>query len=526
MSRRRFLGLSATAGAAAAAVTACTPDHAPDSGGVATTSEPSAPPTPGSTTPGPVRDIAEADQPGTTDWHLNYLGPPEAVEAYADKTDVVPGERFDLFISSTAKRIDIEAFRIGWYHGGNARRVWHREGVRVHRQAKPTVDKHTNMVTADWEQSLTVRTDGWPEGAYLLRLSTDDARRYVPMIVRTVDTAGKILLVHATSTWQAYNTWGGHSLYEGPGGPDDYPNRSRVVSFDRPFDGSGADKFLAFERPVVSVAEHLRVPLAYTTSAWVDSDPKLLTKASAIISMGHDEYWTPAMRANVTAARDAGVNIAFLGANACFRRIRYQKADAGAHRQIVCYKSDYRKDPMYPKHPKLVTTDYRAAPEGDPECSLTGTYYEAYPVEGDYKVLTPDSWLFAGTGVKKGTKFKGLIGPEYDRVNPVVKLPRPMQVLSHSPITCKGTHTFADSAYYTTDSGAGVFNTGTMNWTRALLGVTGVDPDTSAFVKQVTANLLTAFKDGPAAKRYPAEDNLNHLKPYQGDPTFIGHDLW
>src|SRR5581483_2967487 len=89
--------------------------------------------------------------------------------------------------------------------------------------------------------------------------------------------------------------------------------------------------------------------------------------------------------------------------------------------------------------------------------------------DGAYTVLTPDSWLFRGTGVQKGTSFAHLVGPEYDRANPVVQLPRPFQVVAHSQTICKDTHTYSDSAYYTMNSGAGVFNSGTMRWTGGIL---------------------------------------------------------
>ena len=85
--------------------------------------------------------------------------------------------------------------------------------------------------------------------------------------------------------------------------------------------------------------------LAYVTSMDIAADPHLLDGASALVSMGHDEYWTPAERANVTAARNSGVNLAFMGANACFRRTRLQSSPLGSARQVVCYKTDYTAGP-------------------------------------------------------------------------------------------------------------------------------------------------------------------------------------
>jgi len=46
----------------------------------------------------------------------------------------------------------------------------------------------------------------------------------------------------------------------------------------------------------------------------------------------------------------------------------------------------------------------------------------------------------------------------------------------------------------------------------------GISASTSAFVRQVTTNVLRAFADGPAAARYPARDNLDAIHEYSGDP--------
>ena len=274
--------------------------------------------------------------------------------------------------------------------------------------------------------------------------------------------------------------------------------------------------FLTYERNVVKLAESMGLPLAYVTSMDIAADPDLLAGASALISPGHDEYWTPGERANVTAARDAGVNLAFLGANAVFRRIRL---DSGG-RLVICYKTSYTEDPLYGQDNALVTSDWREPPDPDPESSLIGTIYEGYPAVAPYAVVAPDSWLFAGTGAAAGDRFANLVGIEYDRVNPAYPVPRPIQVLSHSPLVCQGVASFGDSAYYTHPGGAGVFNSGTMRWVEAIYGDRphGIGGRTPGFVRRVTANLLRAFADGPAAAKFPAHDNLDAMHEHVGDP--------
>jgi hypothetical protein len=136
--------------------------------------------------------------------------------------------------------------------------------------------------------------------------------------------------------------------------------------------------------------------------------------------------------------------------------------------------------------------------------------------------------VFDGTGAKVGTRVRSLVGNAYDRVNPAYPVPRPIEILSHSPVTCRGTRSYADSAYYTDDSGAGVFNSGTMRWVQSLAQPYGrnLSRDAAAFTGRVTANVLQAFAQGPAAIRQTARDNVAAMHEWPGDPVAAGHNLW
>jgi hypothetical protein len=473
------------------------------------------------------RPVAENSLPGDRNWWISKLGAPDAIMGYAGQASVLAGEPVHLYVSTTSREFKVRAFRVGWYAGDLARRVWESGPVRGYRQRPPARTAATNTVHTDWGISLTVPTDGWPAGAYLLRLDAHSgAQRYVPLTVRSRHTAGKVVLKNGVATWQAYNTWGGYDLYNGPGG---YGDRAFTVSLDRPFDAQGAYLFLVYERKLINLAERMGLPLAYLTSMDIAADAHALDGASALISPGHDEYWSPAERAHVTAARDAGVNLAFLGANAMFRRIRLGPTKLGPDRLVTCYKTSYRQDPMYGVDNALVTNDWREPPDPDPESSVTGTLYESFPAVADYVVAAPDAWMFAGTGAAKGTRFAAVVGIEYDRVNPGYPVPRPIQVLSHSPLTCHGVNSYADSAYYTHRGGAGVFNVGTMRWVESFgppLYGWGITRGCGRFTRRVTANVLRAFAGGPAAARYPAHDNLAATHEWPGDPIGSRHDLW
>lgn len=469
----------------------------------------------------------ENSLPGDKDWWIKKAGAPDAILGYAGQVSVLPGEPVHLYVSTTSREFTVKAFRMGWYRGDLARRVWESGPVRGHRQRRATRVADTNTVRTHWGRSLSVPTDQWPAGAYMLRLDAHSGQRYVPITVRSASTAGKVVLKSGVSTWQAYNTWGGYDLYLGPDGS--YADRARAVSLDRPYDRSGAYLFEVYERKLINLAERMGLPLAYLTSIDIARDGNVLDGASAFVSPGHDEYWTPQERWHVTAARDRGCNLAFMGANAMFRRVRLAPGELGPDRLVICYRTDYRHDPLYGKDNALVTNDYREPPHPDPESSVIGTLYESYPTVADYVVATPGAWMFAGTGARKGTKFKSLIGIEYDRVNPGYPLERPIQILSHSPLTCHGVNSYADSAYYTHSSGAGVFNAGTMRWVESFappLYGWGITRDCGRFTRRVTANVLRAFADGPAAHKYPAQDNVKALKAWPGNPIAAGHDLW
>jgi hypothetical protein len=473
--------------------------------------------------------ISENSRPGAHDWVINHLGAADEIVGYAGKASVAQGERFPLYVSTTADEFRVNAYRIGWYQGLGAREVWWSGKLRGARQHPFTVSVSTstvstNTVSTDWDPALEVPTDDWPPGAYLLKLiSSAGGQRYVPVTVRSPSCAGKIVLKACVQTWQAYNMWGGFDLYKNADGS--YDDRSLVVSLDRPYDLNGADMFLTYERNAIKLAEHLGLDLAYVTSMDIAADPHLLDGASALVSMGHDEYWTPAERAHVTAARDRGVNLAFLGANAMFRRTRLQSSPLGGARQVVCYKTAYQQDPMYGVDDALVTSDWRDGPDPNPESSLIGTIYEGYPVNAPLVIASPNSWVFEGTRVTAGDSFPNLVGVEYDRVDPAFPLQRPIEVLSHSPLTIDGAASYGDSAYYTHAGGAGVFNCGTMRWVEALYGDQphGIGGKTPGFVRAVTTNVLRAFADGPAAAKYPAHDNLAAIDEPASSPGSIGN---
>jgi hypothetical protein len=458
--------------------------------------------------PDPI--AAERGRPGTSSWRLTKPARNGQIEGYPDSISVLPGKPVALMVSTPAPRFRVQAYRFGWYRGGAARQVWASGEVRSTRQPPAHLVHATRTVVAGWRPTLTVATTHWPPGAYLFKFTASTGfQAYTPFFVRSPSAAGRVALVAPVTTWQAYNDWGGYSLYVAPAGR----TRSWAVSYNRPFPAPGAGAFLYGVLPVVERAERAGVPLAYLTNVDIDSDPKALHGATAYVSMGHDEYWTNAMRTRVLAARDAGTNLAFLGADTEYWRIRMENV-GGPSRLEVGYKTDAARDPIRTRSPAAVTGAFRDPPDPHPENTLTGMQYECFPVDTAYRVASADWWGFTGTGVRAGDEFPHLVGIEADRVYPVASTPRPLQILSYSRYSCRGVPTSTESVYYTTTSGAGVFTAGTLRWTCALkvdCPDIGSSPRTEAFVRKVTDNLLRVMSKGPVGRRWPARDNIRQF---------------
>ncbi|MFD2416805.1 N,N-dimethylformamidase beta subunit family domain-containing protein [Amycolatopsis pigmentata] len=465
---------------------------------------------PGSAEPPPSLALP-VPQAGTVGWEITHPGAEHDIEGFADHTSVLPGEEVRLFVSTTAAHFTVTAYRMGAYAGSDARQVWASPSQPGRRQAPAVVQQPASTVVAPWQPSLSVPTAGWEPGDYLFRLDGDNgSQQFVPLTVRTPSNAGKIVLINAVTTWQAYNRWGGYSLYDSPGGSR--AERSRAVSFDRPYQAQamqGAGDFLFFELPMVHFAEAAGLPLGYATDVDLHADPHLADGAAAIVTLGHDEYWSTDMRRNTTAARDHGVNLAFFGGNEIYRHIRFGSSPLGPNRLEIGYKS-FEQDPVHLTDPLEATPEWRSPPFPRPESVLLGSFYQCNPVHADLRVADEDNWLLTGI-VHNGQKLPGLVGNEYQRVDLSVPTPRPIEVLFHSPVVCGGRPDFADTTYYSVPGGAGVFAAGTQYWICALGPHCTPDHDDATAgeaIRAITLRLLRAYAAGPAGHDHPATDNL------------------
>ncbi len=475
------------------------------------------PPTTTTTTvPGPLAapfsraTVDENLKPGTTNWRLTNDGRAQDIEGYLNATSAQRGERLVLYATTVAPTFTIEAYRMGWYQGTGARLVWTSEPVAGKVQAAPTLTSATNTYEARWDPSTEIPiTEEWPDGSYLLKLiASTGQQRWVPLTVRDDASTAAYLIVNAVTTWQAYNRWGGCSLYACPGGRGE---RATVVSFDRPYDivTDGSGDFLGNELAALMRMEEWGLDVTYATSVDLHQRPQLLTQHQAVITLGHDEYWSKAMFDGAEQARDQGVNLAFLGANAVFRQIRLEPSDLGADRRMVNYRTT--ADPMRRTDPAQTTVSFRDAPVNRPEAALIGQQYQCNPVRADGIVVKADSWIWAGTGLADGEHIEILVGSEYDQYIRGQGGPDNVEIVAHSPVVCRGRKAYADVTYYTAPSGAGVFATGTNYWVSKLTPPEFPESPYNPVIVDATRNVILGFGLGPAGTEHPSQPNWQGL---------------
>lgn len=452
----------------------------------------------------------ENDKPGTAAWRLTQEGKPADIEGYANVTSAQRGEAVTLFVSTVAPSFTVEAYRMGWYQGLGGRLVWTSPALPGTRQGGSTLVSPGQMVEARWTPSLVIPLDAaWPPGDYLLKLvGSTGQQRLVPLTIRDDTNAAAYVVMNAVSSWQAYNKWGGCSLYACTNGKGD---RSRVVSYDRPYDATtgGSGDFIGNELPLVMRMEQSAFDVTYITSVDLHEHPELVTRHKALISLGHDEYWSKSMFDAVEHARDVGVNLVFLGANAVYRQIRFEPSGLGPDRHEVNYRT--ADDPVRKLDPSRVTVSFRQSPVNRPEAALIGEQYECNPVRADMIVADSGSWIWAGTGVIDGQHLEIVVGSEYDRYVPGSGAPDNVEILAHSPVRCRGHASYSDVTYYTAPSGAGVFATGTNYWVSKLNPSELPASPYNPLIVKVTDNVLVAFGLGPAGRVHPSVPNWQGL---------------
>jgi hypothetical protein len=455
--------------------------------------------------------VRENRQPGQAGWYRNPSA--TGIAGYATASSVEAGGSLDVAVSTTSPTYSIDVFRIGWYGGAQARLLLSVNGLHGadHGQWRPgtfgvqncptcTYDPGTGLLQLAWPISYTLHVHAdWVSGNFVLRLTTPESlTSYIPFIVRD-SRPSAVVAVMPVNTYEAYNMWGGKSLYSDSLGPktlgvgDNAPSALKV-SFQRPFGNYQSEVKIDYE--TVGFLEKEGYDVGYATSIDLDRDRRMLSAHRMFLSVGHDEYWSWNMRDAVESARDRGINAMFLSGNDIYWQARYEPGvNDQDHEVLVCYR-DASIDPLSAAEPSRTTVRWVDPPVRRAQDGLTGTIYTgnslARPTNWIVATTAPD-WLLKGTGLKPGSSVSGLVGLECDGVVTRTSRPfgwqsshppSPMVLVSQSPVvTALGTHLVCNTVYYRVAGGGQVFSAGTRAWQDFLNG-----PNTNGAVIRMTEN--------------------------------------
>lgn len=451
------------------------------------------------------RIVAENQKPGTRDWLLSkvdtvrtiikasgsespYLARSKKVEGYVSRTSYAAGDTIQVYVSTEpAAQFRLDIFRMGCYQGNGGRKMLSAGPLNGISQPTPE-DGQRNIREAAWQQSHSFVVPGdWLSGVYLGKLTelTDGNQAYVIFVVKDKRKADFMFQV-SDLTWQAYNRWPAwRSLY-------DYQDNlwntkgGNIISFDRPYTfyhnglpsglnylTNGSGEFLLWEFPLAFWLEREGYDVTYTSNLDTHQDPDGLLRCKGFLSVGHDEYWTRQMYAHVTRAREAGVNLLFLGGNSMDGEIFLTTSSAG--------------------QPDRVMGRIRDFPD---EQQLMGA--ASYGVGlGSWTVRQADHWVFNNTGLKNGDAIPDLVGWEYH--GPPLRNDPTLVVLAQSKLEEKWNPKpdIYATTIYNGPKGNFVFNAATCWWSMPLSSPPGFrNPPNKDFtredarVQQITRNLL------------------------------------
>ncbi len=507
----------------------------------------------------------------SSEWDIAGDGD-DSIQGFSTEVSVNQGETARFKVSTASSKYRLDIYRMGYYGGMGARKVATIKPSVSLPQFQPSckTESSTGLIDCgNWAQSATwaVPTDA-VSGIYFAHLVREDKTSegsHIVFVVRDDDGKSDLLFQTSDTTWQAYNDYGGNSLYEG--GPGTGPSRAYKVSYNRPVttrEGAPEDSPFNAEYPMVRWLERNGYDVSYFTGVDADRFGSEMLEHQVYLSVGHDEYWSGTQRANVEAARNAGVDLAFFSGNEVFWKTRWEKSIDGSgteRRTLVCYKETHANAKIDPFSSKVWTGTWRdprfspPADGGRPENQLTGTIFTVNSGTTAIKVPAADGkmrfWrdtdiasLAAG---KTATLPEGTLGYEWDedldngfRPPGLARLSSttasvPQRILDYGSNYGPGTATH-HLTLYRAPSGALVFGAGTVQWSWGLDGNHDRDSSTpDSRMQQATVNLFADM--GPQPRTLQAgltkatattdvdPPSATIATPFEGTEVEIGHPV-
>ncbi|WP_051939324.1 DUF4082 domain-containing protein [Phaeacidiphilus oryzae] len=502
--------------------------------------------------------VCENSKAGTpmSDWFSpNAYG---NVEGFTTQQSVRPGDTVQFKVQSPIP-YHVEVYRLGWYGGDGAREMSTAAQASATYPANFTKDGTVNgtpddkvtdgvpdgkALSCDKDTSTgLVDCGNWPvtatwtvpadavSGLYIANLDQTDGNGVMPypFVVRNDGSHSDIVVQTSDQTWQAYNQWGGASLYQGDGPAPD--GRAYAVSYNRPLDIGGDNGVYGSEFEMISWLERNGYDVSYLSGEDVSARGSLLLNHRMYMSQGHDEYWTQDQYNNVLAARKAGVEEGFFSGNEVSWKTRFAPSIDGtstADRTLVCYKEtklELSQPDGVPDPSGIWTGTWMdpASTEGgklpyQPQNLLTGSMFQVNGYRSD-SITVPAVYapmrLWRNTSVARLTAGQtatfpaGTLGYEWD--SDLADATRPTGEIDLSSTTLditdgkyrldwgntygNGTATHNLVEFRDQSSHALVFGTGTVQWSWGLTNVPTADPSSAVVtadsrMQQATVNIL------------------------------------
>ncbi len=459
---------------------------------------------------------------GTRGWRL--AGPAAqiggvgtgTVRGYVAEQAVLPGQLQSIDVSAPgARKVTIRIYRMGWYGGLGGHEVLTARGLTVAAQPACRHSAATGPTECRWHPTLRFRIPAaLPTGVYIAKLSALTGASDCLFVVRS-RRPQPLLAQLPTATYEAYNGWGGDSLYPGGASVRSTGTTQGVsVSDQRPYDSvTGAGQFFARDVAMIRFLERYGYPVSYTTSESVDQDPGQVNGHRALIDFGHSEYWSERQVHAFARAARAGTSLLFFGSDALAWRVRFASTRGRGGRPGHTMIADKRRVSGIPGHALAASVfpDHGARLTGS---AYTGCITPRLPRPGPpvyrYYAWTAappmrPRWLFAGSGIRAGVPIRGIVGYELDeqiraRSAGAIRVggggaPCQPGVAAEPGQPGPGAGgAVADTTLRTLPSGALVFDTGTLGWELGLDPVPSASldapPAPDPRVVRMTRNLL------------------------------------
>ena len=490
--------------------------------------------------------VCENQLAGTPQSVWDVTSPSTTIQGFADPFSVNVGGSIKFKIKSPATSYKVDIYRMGYYGGNGARLITSLTPNISVSQSQPACS--TNTVTGlvdcgNWGVSATWNVPtSVVSGVFFARIYRTDGTtgaNQIPFVVTNNSSHSKIVFMTSDETWQAYNDWGGYNLYHGnaTGSPwcCDWQNPGRAVqvSYNRPFATRsdtpyGQDFFFYAEFPTIQFLEKNGYDVSYVSQIDVAQSgaATMLEQHKVVMNAGHSEYWDAADRANLTAARNAGVNLAFFTGNTMWWKTRWASSQYGSepYRTLVSYKESLDSAQTDPADPTTWTgawRDPRFSPpaDGQPENSLTGqlwtvnccSYADQVPsaysklrlwrntavaslASGQTYTMKPETLGYEwDSDIDNGFRPAG----EIDMSRTCAKVDQKLYTVTEELVSDNACNSLT---LYRAASGALVFDAGTVQWAWGLSsnhdGDSQNPPDPA--IQQATVNLLADMGAQPA----------------------------